>query len=566
MKRYLPALMVLVFLASACSQGTPVPTLVPAIPTSTLLPLTVAPTQTSSPITPTLAPDGAFMKGITLNNFGARLDSANAKDVIQEHILPSGANYVALIPTCWTKDWNSTDVFCLDQNVSGLLPPMPDDELINAIRYLHGQGLRVLLKPQMLPEAEVLQSRNQVVGRYWNESQWQAFFASYTAYITHYARIAEDNHVDLFTVGSEQNDTTYREADWRQVIAAVRAIYHGKLTYASNSFNFEAGHIKFWDALDYIGINGYYGMADKSEPSVADMEAAWVPMLQQMQDLSKQWDKPIIISEVGARSVKNFTLLWLKGQQDWINDAYDGQLQANYYTAMFESLKNQSWLKGIFIWDVYTDPSQAGFNDTAYTFIGKPAEPILDRYFGGQVIIPTPTPNLVEDSGNSMGVYSNGQLLNQWTEYIDPGTKVPPDLLSSNGHIDSHSIDLPLSKVNMIEFDHDPPIDTTQYAWLEFYVMVGKNEPKPLQAFLGYWTQANPITSRIAFVDNPIYIEGSRFQPSAWQRVRIPIADFNIGPLFNELRIFTCPWSCQLNPTVNDVYIDDIRLVGGKAP
>jgi hypothetical protein len=41
------------------------------------------------------------------------------------------------------------------------------------------------------------------------------------------------------------------EERWRKIIAAVRAVYHGKVTYGAN-WN-EYAEVKFW-TLDYIGV------------------------------------------------------------------------------------------------------------------------------------------------------------------------------------------------------------------------------------------------------------------------------------------------------------------------
>ncbi len=588
-KRFFILVVVFNFLA-ACATPTPIST-VAHLPTPSVIPAQSGPTGTpifisylstptavSNPTTPTavptptLASESAFIKGVILNNTmynlnndSGRLDSPDAKTIIQQYIIPSGANYVGLNPTCWMTDWNSTEIFCKSENDPNVGPAMPDDELVNAIHYLHSVGLRVMLRPDVLPMSFILQSRYGTVGKYWNGTQWEAWFASYTIFISHYAQIAEENHVDLFAVGMEQDDTIQREADWRRVIAAVRSIYHGSLIYSAGAWGDEAWHIKFWDALDYIGIDGYYGMVNKSEPTVAEMEAAWAPKIQAMQDLSKQYGKPILLSEIGARSVQNYSIQWLKGNPDGWNGPYDGQFQANYFTASFEALKNQPWLKGIVIWATETDPLLGGPNDAEYTFFDKPAEQVVHQYFGGTVI--TPTPSLVEDTTNSMDIYRDN-LLNSWTENTDPNSPVVPNLLSTNAHQGSYAIDLPLSKVNMIELDCDCTIDVSKYTWLEFYIMVGKNEPKPLEpwlkplsVFLGYWVSANNhLISRMVPIDNPVYIEGGQFQPGTWQRIRIPLADFKIGPFFNNMRIFTCPWGCQLDPKVDDVYIDDIRL------
>ena len=62
----------------------------------------------------------------------------------------------------------------------------------------------------------------------------------------------------MFSVGTElQIPALQREADWRQLIKDVRAVYSGKLIYSANWYEEYEG-IKFWDALDAIGVQAYF--------------------------------------------------------------------------------------------------------------------------------------------------------------------------------------------------------------------------------------------------------------------------------------------------------------------
>jgi hypothetical protein len=89
------------------------------------------------------------------------------------------------------------------------------------------------------------------------------FFAAYTAYITHYATIAQEYGVELFSVGCElsaclngSGSNNAYVSNWTStVIPAVRAVYSGPLTY-SGYIN-DAANSAFWGALDYTGVDYY---------------------------------------------------------------------------------------------------------------------------------------------------------------------------------------------------------------------------------------------------------------------------------------------------------------------
>jgi hypothetical protein len=64
-----------------------------------------------------------------------------------------------------------------------------------------------------------------------------------------------------------------RPDDWRRRIADVRRVYSGKLTYAVN-WHREVEEVSFWDALDPIGVQGYFPLATAAVPTVDELETA----------------------------------------------------------------------------------------------------------------------------------------------------------------------------------------------------------------------------------------------------------------------------------------------------
>ena len=86
-----------------------------------------------------------------------------------------------------------------------------------------------------------------------NGGRW---FAQYTAFQLHYAEIAAREGCKLFITGCEMTMTEHREAEWRQLLAAVRGVYPGTLTY--NCDKYGEDHIAWWDAVDVIASERYY--------------------------------------------------------------------------------------------------------------------------------------------------------------------------------------------------------------------------------------------------------------------------------------------------------------------
>ena len=53
----------------------------------------------------------------------------------------------------------------------------------------------------------------------------------------------------------------------------MRKVYHGKVTYGGNWDSFQ--EVKFWDALDYIGLLAYFPLTKVDNPTRDDIAAAW---------------------------------------------------------------------------------------------------------------------------------------------------------------------------------------------------------------------------------------------------------------------------------------------------
>jgi len=136
-----------------------------------------------------------------------------------------------------------------------------------------------------------------------DEVAWRRFFSAYEQWIVDQARFAHERGVPLFVIGTELERTMHREADWRRIIAKVRAVYGGIVTYAANWDGVQ--RVPFWDAVDLIGVQAYYPLAAKGHaPRRAELERAWQAHFAQLRRLSDEHGgKRVLFTEIGyARS------------------------------------------------------------------------------------------------------------------------------------------------------------------------------------------------------------------------------------------------------------------------
>ncbi|PZX55679.1 glycoside hydrolase family 113 [Algoriphagus chordae] len=209
-----------------------------------------------------------------------------------------------------------------------------------------------------------------------SEEDWKTWFANYEGFILDYARMAEELQIPMLCVGTELELTSKREDDWRKIIAAVRKVYSGKLTYAANFTEYE--HVKFWDALDYIGIQAYFPLSTKEDPSLSDLKSGWKKNLSNINKVVRKYQKPVMFTEIGyCNTVDAAVEPWV-----WPNERRETELseemQALCYEAFFETAWEEPWMAGVFFWKWYPDGKH---RNPDFTPQGKQAEKVMQKYF-----------------------------------------------------------------------------------------------------------------------------------------------------------------------------------------
>ena len=244
------------------------------------------------------------------------------------------------------------------------------------IEFAHQENIKVLIKPQVW-------GMGHWVGDYElnKEEDWQIWEKDYETYIMTFAQIAVDYNVEAFCIGTEyRRAAVQREEYFRSLIKKIRAIYKGKITYAANWDNYE--NVKFWDDLDFIGIDAYFPLLNEANPSTAAIVEAWKPYKQKLKKFAFKYEKPIAFTEYGYMSC-DYTA-WRNWENEADRSAVNVNLEAqkNAYEAMFISLWEEPWWVGGFLWKWYDNHEKSGgLNNKDYTPQNKPVEEIIKKWY-----------------------------------------------------------------------------------------------------------------------------------------------------------------------------------------
>jgi hypothetical protein len=334
---------------------------------------------------PPLAPLG-FQRGFTLAHEGFEIHdgylSARA-DRSLEKLQSLGVDSVAIVPYAFMSEPSRMAALSVPKRAGS----ETDEAVIHAIEAAKARGLTVLLKPQI-----------------WLRRSWpgeieargpedeEKFFREYGRWLRHYAMMAEENGVDLLSIGTELSKMTRgaHTARWEALIRDVRELYRGRLVYAAN-WGEEVERVGFWPLLDYIGVDFYYPLSSEDSPSDPALREGFERSLELLRALSRRLGKPVLLTEIGYASSRS---PWKSPHSSDGSLEISPEDQARAYEAAFEALVDEtSWIRGIYWWKWPTDLSLGGAGDPGFTPNGKPAEEVVRRWYRSRL----------ESAGNPMG-------------------------------------------------------------------------------------------------------------------------------------------------------------------
>jgi hypothetical protein len=311
---------------------------------------------------PKVSPDAPylkhfFQKGVSVSAEGwGGYESESARQMLYA-LRSDGVNAIALVPYGFEPRGRP------EVRLNTGEGSWESDEGIEEMsRVAHALGMKVMLKPGLWVGD----------GGYAGELGFDSaverakWFESYGRFVEHYARLARRVHADLFCVGGEFVKLTPYESEWRKLIARARELYPGPLVYAAN-FGGEFESIKFWDALDDIGLQEYYPLPD-------DLDADAIE--RKVEAVHQKYQRPVVFTEVGFASAERANRApWEDG-----HGAPALDLQARCYEAIFKAFYDRPWFEGMYWWKVGTN-GFGGPDDTSLTPWGKPAMQVVRQWY-----------------------------------------------------------------------------------------------------------------------------------------------------------------------------------------
>ena len=295
--------------------------------------------------------------------------------VNQTHIKPIvsiNANYAAVMPFGFIKNLEHPNItFNTNKQWFG-------ETKSGAKQYifeLRKKQIKIMLKPQIWVWHGEFTGYIEMN----SEANWVALENSYSKFILEYAKLAKEVSAEIFCIGTElEKFIENRPEYWTDLIIEIKKIYKGKLTYAANWDEFK--RTPFWGDLDYIGIDAYFPVSEEKTPTINQLKVGWKPHKAVIKKYSKWYNKPILFTEFGYRSVD------YSAKEPWKSDRsmnhVNLEAQTNTTQALFETFWKEDWFAGGFIWKWFINHDKVGgVNNSQFTPQNKPAEVLIRKQF-----------------------------------------------------------------------------------------------------------------------------------------------------------------------------------------
>jgi len=276
-----------------------------------------------------------------------------------DHLVAIKVNSVALVFPLYQSSWTSTDVHADAAKTPG------DAFLQGFIAAAHQRDLAVMVRP-LIDDTPLMKAGH------WRgnlqPSNPGAWYASYRAVILKYAGVAQAEGAEVFDIGTELSSLQNNTSAWLDMIAAIRAVYTGQLTY---SINWGGPYPAFGSALDFASVDAFFPLSAPHGATVAQLVSAWQQWTPGLAQLQASLGKPLVLTELGTTSEPDS----YRSPYDWHHGGgVSLEAQRRYYAASCQALK--SLVGGMYWWVYYTnwfDKVQPE-TDPGYQPIGKPAE------------------------------------------------------------------------------------------------------------------------------------------------------------------------------------------------
>ncbi len=246
---------------------------------------------------------------------------------------------------------------------------------VEGIQAAHAKGYRVFMTPLLTVSSGSMSWSGAI--SFSTQQDEQRWFTSYWQALKPYVLAAQQNGVEQFAIGTEEEwlQQFAPDALWNELILNIRSVFSGTLTYDMNWTSLSKTPPSWMhnSNLTAIGVSAYLSLTNtRKRVDPQQMSSLWKNMLGNMLDMfATKLGKPVLISEIGYRnSADALYRVWESSSTAPV----DPTEQAAACDAALANVTHDPHIRGIFFW---------GWDDVgAFSLRDQPAATVLHRWYG----------------------------------------------------------------------------------------------------------------------------------------------------------------------------------------
>ncbi len=306
----------------------------------------------------------SFQKGVTIScqTWGREWQTPEMAQTLDE-LKTLGVNSVAIHPYARIQNDGAITYRTIDDHRHIRVP----------LDWAHERGLSVMLIPHIAYWGSKFSWRGDI--NFEKPEEWDRFFADYEKWIVEMATVAEAHRAPLFCVGLEFSHAQKQTERWWKIIKAVRQVYRGKITYGANWNDYQ--DVKFWDAVDYVGVLAYFPLTKSANPGSEELARAWEKRSSELQKFSdRQGGKQFVFVEIGYNNSAQ------AAAEPWsfkTGGEHADEIQARCIETALQ-LTGKSYLAGMYWWKWF--PEIPDDEEENYRIQTPEIKALLSKYWG----------------------------------------------------------------------------------------------------------------------------------------------------------------------------------------
>ena len=326
-----------------------------------------------------------------LENFYKGVSWVGGRWEMPEDALPEarelGIEWLALTPFGWMENHTTPSVRL---NRRGRFWGETDQGLRTTARKARELGFHLMLKPHLWLTRPVDDGWIGVID-FTTEAEWRQWEADYRTFILHYAELAQTEGMDILCIATElSNPVRSRPRFWKSLIAEIRTVYNGKLTYAANWH----GGLRRRRVVAPPRLHRRQRLFPPDRTAWTERHRNHVRVGTPYREHRPGWpirtENPYFFTEVGYKNSPGSTIRpweWpprRRNRRGEINPEVhqvDPVEQVNAYEALFRTVGRMPWFRGLFIWKWYPDASRVTEDRIEFSPQNKEAERVLRRWY-----------------------------------------------------------------------------------------------------------------------------------------------------------------------------------------